>query len=117
MLMIRLSRAGRTNLPHYSIVVTEKSNPASDGNFLEKVGVYTPTGKTPVFKFEKERIEYWISKGAHPTETLARLLHKQGLKGMDRFVDLKKKFQIKSGKEASAAAPAAPAAPAEPAAA
>ena len=109
MLMIRLSRTGRTNSPYYSIVVTEKTNPATDGNFLEKVGTYSPAGANPTFTFEKERILYWISKGAQVSETLARLLNKQGVAGMEKFVDLKKKFQIKTGKEV-VAAPAAPAA-------
>lgn len=107
MLMIRLSRSGRTNTPHYSVVVTEKSNAAIDGNFLEKLGDYSPTKST--FTYDKDRVLYWISKGAHPSETLARMFHKQGLAGMDRFVNLKKKFQIKSGKEGEAA-PVAPAA-------
>lgn len=117
MLMIRLSRSGRTNTPHYSVVVTEKSNAAIDGNFLEKLGDYSPTKST--FTFDKDRVQHWISKGAHPSETLARMLHKQGMAGMDRFVDLKKKFQTKSDRTAEAAptapaaeAPAAEAAPA-----
>src|SRR5690606_40364431 len=91
MLMIRLSRTGKTNFPYYSIVVTEKTNPANDGNFLEKVGTYSPTKKA--LDFEKDRIEHWIKHGARPTETLARLLNKKGMTGMDRFVDLKKRSE------------------------
>lgn len=108
MLMIRLSRTGKNNFPYYSIFVTEKTNPSNDGNFLEKVGTYSPTKET--FTFDKERIQYWISKGAQVSETLARLLNKQGVAGMDRFVDLKKKFNKKSDKVAEAAPAEAPAA-------
>lgn len=109
MLTIRLSRTGKTNEPHFSVVVTEKSNAAIDGNFLEKVGHYTGTGKTPSLHLEKERINYWISKGAKPSETLARMLHKQGFEGMSRFVDFKKKFQKKpkAAAEAKVEAPTA----------
>lgn len=95
MLMIRLARVGRENKPHFAVVVTEKTNPSSDGNFLERVGFYSPAGKKPELNVKKDRIEYWISKGAKPTETMARLLNKQGFAGMDRFVDLKKRYQIK----------------------
>ena len=114
--MIRLSRTGKTNSPHFSIVVTEKSNAAIDGNILEKVGHYSPSKKT--FTYDQPRILHWISKGAGVSETLARMLHKKGFEGMDRFVDLKKKFQTKSDKqpEAAAPAPAATEIPAAPAA-
>lgn len=114
MLMIRLSRTGKRNAPFYSIVVTEKSNPSSDGNFLEKLGTYSPSKKN--INFKKDRIEHWIKHGARPTETMARLLNKQGFTGMDRFVDFKKQFKKKSDKapeEASTPAEAA-SAPAEP---
>lgn len=95
MLTIRLARTGRRNIHTFAIYVTEKTNPVSDGNFLEKVGFYQPAREKPELSFNKERIEHWISKGAQPSETLARLLHKQGFAGMDRFVDLKKRYQDK----------------------
>lgn len=108
--MIRLSRTGKKNAPFYSIVVTEKTNPSNDGNFLEKLGTYSPSTKN--ISFKKDRIEHWVKHGARPTETMARLLNKQGFAGMDRFVDLKKQFKKKSDKvpeEASAPAAQAPA--------
>ncbi|MDP2691421.1 MAG: 30S ribosomal protein S16 [bacterium] len=116
MLRIRLSRIGKTNYPHYSVVVTEKTNPAIDGNFLEKLGTYSPVGPTPSFSVDLDRSRHWISKGARPTDTVARLLQKQGLEGMDRFVDFKKQYQIQNEKTRAAAAAAAEAA-AKPAAA
>lgn len=102
--MIRLSRTGRNNFPTFSIVVTEKTNPVNDGNFVEKLGHFLPAQEPPVVVVEKARVEYWISKGAKPSETVARLLKKQGMVGMEKFVDFTKKYQRKkkAGKEAAA---------------
>ena len=108
MLMLRLMRTGKKNAPHYSIVVTEKTNPATDGNFVEKLGHFSPTLEQPVFKVDQERVQHWISVGARPSETLARLLHKEGMKGMEKFVDLNKQYKKKNKK-----APAEEEAPAE----
>lgn len=109
--MIRLSRTGKRNAPHYSIVVTEKTNPASDGNFVEKLGYFNPTGETPVFEVNADRVKHWVSVGARPTETMARLLKKDGLDGMEKFFDEKKQYKKKPKKEpAEEEAPAAPAA-------
>ena len=111
MLMIRLSRTGKRNAPHYSIVVTEKTNPASDGNFVEKLGYYNPTGEQPVFEVAMDRVKHWISVGARPTETVGRLLKNAGLDGMEKFVDFKKQYKKKSNNPpVEEEAPAAPAA-------
>ncbi|MDP3975582.1 MAG: 30S ribosomal protein S16 [bacterium] len=117
MLMIRLSRTGRNNLPAYSLVVTEKTNPAKGGNFLEKVGYFDTLQKDAKLQFEKDRVLHWISKGARPSETVARLLRQQGVEGMEKFVDVNKKYQKKSKKdqpEQAEAKPEAAVAPAEP---
>lgn len=93
--MVRLSRTGRTNIPTFSVVVTEKTNAAKDGNILEKVGTYSPAQNPPVFRVERDRIDYYLSRGATLSETLARLLKKEGAPGMEKFVDFKKRYQIK----------------------
>ena len=69
-----------------------------------------PLAENPRLIFDKERVQYWISVGAQPTETVARILHKNGVGGMDRFVDFKKKYnkKSKSGGGEEVAAPAAP---------
>jgi len=108
MLRIRLSRTGKKNHPHYAIVVTEKTNPASDGNFVEKLGYYAPIGDKPTISFEKDRILYWISVGAQPTETVARLLKKEGVVEMEKFVDWKKKYNKKPKKAPAEEEKAAP---------
>lgn len=111
MLRIRLSRTGKKNHPHYAVVVTEKTNPASDGNFVEKLGSYSPIGETATLTVDHERAKYWVSVGAQPTDTVARLLFKDGIKEMEKFVDATKKYNKRNKKapveEPEAAAPAA----------
>jgi small subunit ribosomal protein S16 len=117
MLVIRLQRTGRTNLATYRIVVAEKAR-AVKGKFLEIIGHYLPAQKNAVFSVDTERVEYWVSKGAVPSDTVARLLKKQGVKNMDKFiVRYAKRRSNKAPVEepVAAAAPAAPA-PAEAAA-
>lgn len=77
---------------------------------------------TKPVKFNVERIQYWISKGAQPSETVATLLKKEGVAGMEKFI--KERTQAKKSKkapaeekaapQAAAPAPVAEAAPAEP---
>jgi small subunit ribosomal protein S16 len=81
MLKIRLARGGAKKRPFYSIVVADSHSPR-DGRFIEKVGSYNPLLKKDdpsrvVLKVE--RIQEWISKGAQPTDRVARELSKQGL--------------------------------------
>ncbi|OGZ34258.1 MAG: 30S ribosomal protein S16 [Candidatus Portnoybacteria bacterium RBG_19FT_COMBO_36_7] len=71
MLIIRFTRRGRKNDPSFRLVVTEQSNPVK-GKFLEELGFYNPKLKTK--SFQKERILYWISKGAKCSATVNNLL-------------------------------------------
>jgi small subunit ribosomal protein S16 len=73
MVKIRLSRRGRKKIPFYRIVVTD-SRKARDGEYIENVGHYDPRKKE--LKLNRDRIEYWISKGAQPTNTVAKLIAK-----------------------------------------
>lgn len=80
-LAIRLARGGRKNRPHYKVVVADKRMPR-DGRFLEKVGSYDPLqkdGNEQRVMLNAERINYWISKGAKPTDRVARLMFKAGI--------------------------------------
>lgn len=72
MLVIRLFRVGKKNQPFFKVVVTEKSRAARRGRFVEEVGFYNP--KTKEKNLKSERIKYWISKGAQPSDTLQNLL-------------------------------------------
>lgn len=70
---IRMARYGKRNDPFYRLVVADKQRPR-DGKFLEVVGTYDPNNKQQKIKADKERIAYWIGKGATPSETVANLL-------------------------------------------
>lgn len=105
MLMIRLQRTGRENTPTFRIIVSEKARSAKKGKG-EIVGFYLPSGEKTVFQIEKERILHWISKGAHPSDTLARLLKREGLPNMEKFIKRYTK-QKKKSEQPEAAKPAA----------
>ena len=81
MLKIRLARGGAKKRPYYSIVVADSHSPR-DGRFIEKVGAYNPLLKRDDPKritLKSERITEWLSKGAQPTDRVARFLSTQGL--------------------------------------
>ena len=77
MLKIRLFRTGKKNQPFFKIVVTEKSKPTRAGRFVEQVGFYNPLTKEK--KLIQERIKYWISVGAKPSETIHNMLVKENI--------------------------------------
>ncbi len=70
MVKIRLKRIGQRNRPFYRIVVAD-SRRSRDGKYIEAVGYYNP--KTKQLTINKQRVEYWLSKGAQPTDTAKRL--------------------------------------------
>ena len=73
MLAIRLMRTGAKKRPSYRIVVKEKQS-KRDGAFLENLGTYNPTREPAEIHLKSDRVQYWISKGAQPTDTVRRLL-------------------------------------------
>jgi len=66
---------GRRKFPFYRIVVLD-SKKARDADYIEKVGHYDPRSKE--LMLNRDRIEYWISKGAQLTNTVAKLIAKEG---------------------------------------
>jgi small subunit ribosomal protein S16 len=70
--MIRLSRRGARKQPVYRIVVIEKDR-ARDGRSIEVVGLYNPRTSPATIDLKRDRVEYWLSKGARFSPTLARL--------------------------------------------
>ena len=72
---IRLRREGAKNRPYYKVVVADKRSPR-DGKFIEIIGTYDPkkTGHNSTLKLD--RAEYWISKGAQPSDTVRSLIKK-----------------------------------------
>ena len=73
MLAIRLMRMGAKKRPSYRIVVKEKQS-KRDGAYLENLGTYNPTREPAEIKIKGDRVEYWISKGAQPTDTVRQLI-------------------------------------------
>ncbi len=106
MLVIRLQRTGRKNLASYRIVAAEKARPVK-GKFLEIIGHYLPAQKTPIVEVKQDRASFWISNGAIPSDTVARILNKQGMKGMEKYITRYTKRRSKSAPEEEIAAPVA----------
>jgi len=74
-LMIRLSRMGARKQPHYRIVVIEKAR-ARNGRPVEVVGTYNPRTNPASVDFKRERVDYWVSKGAQMSERVGKLYSK-----------------------------------------
>ena len=123
-LKIRLSRAGSKKRPVYRVVVADSRSPR-DGRFIEKVGLFNPLlnkdNKDRV-QLDQDNIKEWLSKGAKPTDKVAKILGAAGLIPMPAQGNNPKKAQPKkkaqerlaAAQEASAAAEAPAAeAPAE----
>ncbi len=72
---IRLQRGGAKHAPHYRVVIAESSS-RRDGRFVEKVGTYDPCNKdeSQQLNLKLERIDYWLSVGAQPTDTTRSLI-------------------------------------------
>ena len=73
MVSIRLRREGTKNSPYYRVVVADQRSPR-DGKFIEQVGVYDPRKAGSNSKLAVDRLDYWISQGAQPSDTVASLL-------------------------------------------
>jgi small subunit ribosomal protein S16 len=73
MLGISLMRMGAKKKPFYRIVVKEKRS-KRDGKYLENVGTYNPMTNPATVDLKHDRIQYWISVGAQPTETVRSLI-------------------------------------------
>ncbi len=75
MVTIRLARGGANKRPYYRIVVADRRR-ALNGKLIERIGFYNPlaTDKEEKLRVDMARVEYWMSKGAKPTERLAFLL-------------------------------------------
>ena len=80
MLRIRLRRVGLKKQPSYRMVVAENEWPR-DGRFLEIVGRYNPRTHPETVEVNEERMYHWLTYGAQPTESVAKLLTKQGTLG------------------------------------
>jgi small subunit ribosomal protein S16 len=74
-LMIRLSRTGARKQPHYRVVVIEKER-ARNGRPVEVVGTYNPRTNPASIELKRERIDYWVSKGAKLSDRVGKIVAK-----------------------------------------
>lgn len=75
MLKIRLRRQGSSHKPFYRIVVSDSAR-TPRASTLEQIGIYDPTREPNVIKLDKDRVNYWVSKGAQLSPTVKSLLKK-----------------------------------------
>ena len=75
---MRLTRVGSKKNPIFRVVVADSRSPR-DGKFLEIVGRYNPQTDPSTVDFDEERVKEWLSKGAQPSNTVAKLLKTQNL--------------------------------------
>lgn len=78
MVSIRLTRGGAKKRPFYHIVVTDSRN-RRDGRFIERLGYFNPVaqGNEVKLNLNRERIDYWVSKGAQTSERVAKLIKQE----------------------------------------
>ena len=80
---IRLRREGSSKRPRYRVVVADSRYPR-DGRFIETLGRYNPQTEPSTIVLNEERIQYWLSKGAEPSEPVQKLLKTQGIQPANR---------------------------------
>ena len=105
---LRFSRGGSKKTPYYRLVATDSRSPR-DSKFIEKLGTYNPLlakDDAKRFTVNAERIKYWLSVGAQPSETVARFLRVNGIINTKPTFVIKAKGTGKKGKAAAAEAAA-----------
>jgi len=111
MLTIRLTRKGKKNQPFFRVVVIDNKRSASGGRAVEDLGYVDPLTKKRNFK--KDRILYWISKGAKPSDTIHNYLVAEKIIDAKKVkltnISKKKQTEIAEAKKASEVANAKPA--------
>lgn len=78
---LRLKRVGRRHRPSYRVAAVDSRSPR-DGRMIEELGSYNPLASDPNQQvvLVRDRIEYWLSVGAQPSDTVRNLLKRQGVK-------------------------------------
>lgn len=104
MLVLRLQRTGRENIPTYRVVLSEKREHAKKGT-QEILGYYLPALGKPVFQCKQDRVAHWMRLGAKPSGTLARLLKRAGMEGMDAHIQRYTKRKPRSERAQPASPP------------
>ena len=95
MVRIRLRRMGRKKAPYFRIVIADSQSPR-DGRFIEIIGQYQPRLGNTALNLEVDRANYWLDKGAQPSDTVRSLLRRAGV--------LKARHEQRLGRKLTAAA-------------
>lgn len=98
---IRLARGGSKKRPFYAIVATDSRMPR-DGRFLEKLGTYNPLlpkDSEDRVRMNLERVKYWLSQGAQPTDRIQRFLEAAGEVPRKERANIKKAVPGKKARE------------------
>ncbi|MCB9746361.1 MAG: 30S ribosomal protein S16 [Alphaproteobacteria bacterium] len=75
MVRLRLTRMGAKKKPFYRVVAADQRAPR-DGRFIEKLGTYDPMATPAEIKLDLDRVDYWLSVGAQPSDTVAKLIQR-----------------------------------------
>lgn len=75
MVRLRLTRLGAKKKPFYRLIAADQRSPR-DGRFIEQLGWYDPMRDPSEVKFDLERVDYWLSQGAQPSDTARRLIER-----------------------------------------
>jgi small subunit ribosomal protein S16 len=92
MVRIRLRRTGRKKTPTYRIVVADSESPR-DGRFIEIIGQYVPRQGNTALNLKNDRANYWLDKGAQPSDTVRSLLRRAGVLKARHEARLARKLQ------------------------
>ena len=84
---IRLRRMGQKKAPFYRIVVADSRSPR-DGRCIEEIGTYDPTKDPSEYHVNEELAKKWLSNGAQPTETVARIFKSAGIEKQEKAIVL-----------------------------
>lgn len=84
MVRIRMRRVGARRQPYYRIVVADQRK-SRNGRFIEEIGHYDPRTEPETVKYDKERVVYWLSNGAQPSDSVKLFLKRDGIyEALDR---------------------------------
>ena len=86
MLSIRMTRMGSKKKPYFRLVVTEGRS-ALQSSFVENLGTYNPRTKPAKVEIDRERVQYWLTKGAKPSDSVRTLLAKHVTRDLSASAD------------------------------
>jgi len=114
MLMIRLQRVGRKNIPVFRLVLTDSRNSTKSGKYVEVLGSYDPRSKGEKLTTEAERVKHWLGLGAQVSATVHNLfIDSKILTGKKKNVLSRRKPVVENSKEGDKKEPAPVSAAAE----